>query len=136
MPADDLYAVPSGGSLKFKGSPSKKKKKSKSSTSKSAREGPWKTSSATLKSKGKQAANDEDANEVDLEPVDEQDHGSSSSWPTMTEAERRFEEIQRKRMADKVSKEARKSHKERVDQFNGHLASLTEHFDLPKVGPG
>lgn len=31
---------------------------------------------------------------------------------------------------------ASKSHRERVQEYNEHLSTLTEHNDIPKVGPG
>ncbi|KAF9569544.1 hypothetical protein BGW38_008797, partial [Lunasporangiospora selenospora] len=54
----------------------------------------------------------------------------------MTAAERKFEEIQKKRQEEKVLKSAQTSHKERVAEFNRQLEELTEHYDIPKVGPG
>ncbi|OAX43037.1 DUF1754-domain-containing protein [Rhizopogon vinicolor AM-OR11-026] len=53
-----------------------------------------------------------------------------------TDAERRFEEAQRRRLADKVALMARKTHKDRVNELNARLESLSEHHDIPKVGPG
>ncbi|KAJ8597626.1 putative C31G5.21 protein [Rhizopogon salebrosus TDB-379] len=53
-----------------------------------------------------------------------------------TDAERRFEEAQRRRLADKVARLARKTHKDRVNELNAKLESLSEHHDIPKVGPG
>ena len=53
-----------------------------------------------------------------------------------TAAERKYDEVQTKRAADKTKKMALKSHRERVAEFNAHLASLSEHHDIPKVGPG
>lgn len=53
-----------------------------------------------------------------------------------TTAERKYDETQAKRAADKTKKMALKSHRERVAEFNAHLASLSEHHDIPKVGPG
>jgi protein FAM32A len=29
-----------------------------------------------------------------------------------------------------------KSHRERVAEFNTYLQNLSEHYDIPKVGPG
>ncbi|RHZ85673.1 hypothetical protein Glove_63g102 [Diversispora epigaea] len=55
---------------------------------------------------------------------------------TKTEAEKKFEEIQKKRLDEKVAKAARKSHKERVAELNRKLEEMTEHYDIPKVGPG
>lgn len=60
---------------------------------------------------------------------------SSASYPRhMTESEKRYEEVRRKRMAEKVRKEAKKSHKDRVQEFNDYLERLSEHHDLPRVG--
>ncbi|EAU92792.1 hypothetical protein CC1G_01837 [Coprinopsis cinerea okayama7 len=59
-----------------------------------------------------------------------------SSSSRKTEAEKRFEEVQRQRLAQRVAKLAKKTHKDRVAEFNSHLESLSEHHDIPKVGPG
>ncbi|CDO72957.1 hypothetical protein BN946_scf185007.g11 [Trametes cinnabarina] len=61
---------------------------------------------------------------------------STSATERKTAAERRFEEIQKKRLAEKVAKLARKTHKDRVNEFNSKLEALSEHHDIPKVGPG
>ncbi|KAL0951535.1 hypothetical protein HGRIS_008219 [Hohenbuehelia grisea] len=53
-----------------------------------------------------------------------------------TEAEKRFEEVQKRRLAERVAKLAHKTHKDRVNEFNSHLETLSEHHDIPKVGPG
>lgn len=53
-----------------------------------------------------------------------------------TDAERRFEEVQKRRLLEKVQKMASKTHKDRVAEFNAKLESLSEHHDIPKVGPG
>lgn len=58
---------------------------------------------------------------------------SGSASRNYTEAERRFMERQRKMEADRILKKASKTHKEKVEDFNRHLDSLTEHFDIPKV---
>ena len=51
----------------------------------------------------------------------------------MTESERRYEVIRQQRMAERVRKEAKKSHKERVSDFNDRLGRQSEHYDLPRV---
>ncbi|KAG2062299.1 DUF1754-domain-containing protein [Suillus hirtellus] len=68
---------------------------------------------------------------------------SGSSSPALpgsdarkTDAERRFEEAQRRRLESKVAQLARKTHKDRVNELNAKLESLSEHHDIPKVGPG
>lgn len=53
-----------------------------------------------------------------------------------TPSERKFDEMQRKREAEKVAKMAAKSHRDRVNDFNSYLANLSEHHDIPRVGPG
>ncbi|CDS12691.1 hypothetical protein LRAMOSA04877 [Lichtheimia ramosa] len=53
-----------------------------------------------------------------------------------TEAEKKFEETQRKRQMERIAKAAAKSHKEKVSEFNNKLEQLSEHYDIPKVGPG
>ncbi|KAI0734998.1 hypothetical protein C8Q76DRAFT_710591 [Earliella scabrosa] len=133
------YDFRPGGSLKLKGGVTdggvvKKKKKSKS------------------KDKEKAASPDEDRVKA-LERAIQEDaaksaspsgsgrnspavaSGSSSS-DRKTAAERRFEEVQRKRLAAKVARLANKSHKDRVNEFNSKLEALSEHHDIPKVGPG
>lgn len=37
---------------------------------------------------------------------------------------------------ERVAKQANKSHKDRVAEFNNKLEMLSEHHDIPKVGPG
>ncbi|EDP41594.1 hypothetical protein MGL_3975 [Malassezia globosa CBS 7966] len=39
-------------------------------------------------------------------------------------------------MREQARKEAGKSHKDKVDSFNAYLDSLSEHHDMPKIGPG
>eukprot|EP01094_Clydonella_sp_ATCC50884_P020877 TRINITY_DN4442_c0_g1_i1.p1 TRINITY_DN4442_c0_g1~~TRINITY_DN4442_c0_g1_i1.p1 ORF type:complete len:117 (+),score=37.03 TRINITY_DN4442_c0_g1_i1:191-541(+) len=53
-----------------------------------------------------------------------------------TEAEKKFEEIQRQRESERLKKEAEKSHREKILELNQKLDSMSEHFDIPKVGPG
>ncbi|KAH8099340.1 hypothetical protein BXZ70DRAFT_871287, partial [Cristinia sonorae] len=49
-----------------------------------------------------------------------------------TAAEKRFEEVQRKRLAQRVAKLATTTHKDRVAEFNNKLEALSEHHDIPK----
>ncbi|KAH8552319.1 hypothetical protein BGW37DRAFT_466906 [Umbelopsis sp. PMI_123] len=53
-----------------------------------------------------------------------------------TPAELKFEETQRRRQEEKIRRSAEKSHKEKVAEFNQKLEELSEHYDIPKVGPG
>jgi len=116
----DLYDNVPGGSLKLKGSsgnPNKIKKKKKKT----------KKDKEKLKSYAKDLINDDSESSEKIVPI---------RVVTKTEAELKFEEIQRKRLDEKVEKAARKSHKERVAELNRKLEEMTEHYDIPKVGPG
>ncbi|KAF7716314.1 Uncharacterized protein PECH_002820 [Penicillium ucsense] len=53
-----------------------------------------------------------------------------------TEAERKYEEMRKKRLQERLKKEGIKSHKERVEELNKYLSRLSEHHDMPKIGPG
>ncbi len=53
-----------------------------------------------------------------------------------TPAEERYDEMLAARERDRVAKQATKSHRERVNEFNAYLEKLSEHHDIPKVGPG
>ncbi|XP_067271876.1 protein FAM32A-like [Pseudorasbora parva] len=50
-----------------------------------------------------------------------------------TPAQMSFDKIQEKRQMERILKKASKTHKRRVEDFNRHLDSLTEHYDIPKV---
>ena len=54
----------------------------------------------------------------------------------MTPAEKSFHLAQKRRQWERIQKSASKSHKEKVETFNRYLNSLSEHFDIPRVGPG
>jgi protein FAM32A len=58
---------------------------------------------------------------------------ASGSGRRMTDAERRFEEVQRKRREERAKKNAHLTHKERVAQLNARLDSMSEHYDMPRV---
>jgi len=106
------YDFKPSGSLKLKGVKDKKIKKSK-------------------KERSSQPKKDEEtASSADKE---------SGSKPEpfvvpMTEAERRFEEIQRQRMEKRIEKSALKSHRERVDEMNKFLDSLSDVCFVRKNG--
>lgn len=53
-----------------------------------------------------------------------------------TPAQLAFEAAQLKKQQEKLPVLAAKSHKEKVAEFNEYLGKLSEHHDIPKVGPG
>jgi len=50
-----------------------------------------------------------------------------------TKAELAFQKMKEKTQIERIKQKASKTHKQRVEEFNRHLDSLTEHFDIPKV---
>ncbi|KAL3283286.1 hypothetical protein HHI36_006435 [Cryptolaemus montrouzieri] len=56
-----------------------------------------------------------------------------SSKEKRTKAELAFLQQKEKNQATRILEKATMTHKERVEKFNQHLDSLTEHFDIPKV---
>ena len=53
-----------------------------------------------------------------------------------TAAEKRHDEKMAARQGEKTRKMAMKSHRERVNEFNAALESLSEHHDIPRVRRG
>ncbi|KAG4421925.1 hypothetical protein IFR04_004904 [Cadophora malorum] len=143
MPADE-YAPVVRGALKLKGStPSgikKKKKKPKisdteASSSKkcalqSALEEEDAESSKAIAKKGKGEAAEEELDEEALRELEER--GGDGK----TASERAYEEMRRKRLHDRLQKEGVKTHKQRVEELNKYLSNLSEHHDMPRIGPG
>eukprot|EP00922_Rhytidocystis_sp_ex-Travisia-forbesii_P010884 GHVS01015931.1.p1 GENE.GHVS01015931.1~~GHVS01015931.1.p1 ORF type:complete len:160 (-),score=34.82 GHVS01015931.1:249-728(-) len=55
---------------------------------------------------------------------------------SLTPAERSFRLAQQKREGKRVDERLKLTHRQKMERLNAHLASLSEHFDIPKVGPG
>eukprot|EP01026_Neomeris_dumetosa_P082924 TRINITY_DN95550_c0_g1_i2.p3 TRINITY_DN95550_c0_g1~~TRINITY_DN95550_c0_g1_i2.p3 ORF type:complete len:138 (+),score=29.86 TRINITY_DN95550_c0_g1_i2:188-601(+) len=53
-----------------------------------------------------------------------------------TDYEKRRDEWMLRREEKLIQQAAKQSHRERIQDFNRRLDSLTEHYDIPKVGPG
>ncbi|OAA40020.1 hypothetical protein NOR_06014 [Metarhizium rileyi] len=136
MPSGDYTAV-TGGALKLKGAnvqKKKKKRKDKSDLEKNMSTG----GDASVPEKYDSLATHEQ--------TDKSDHGGHQSdddvtAPRKTESERKYDEIRKKRlqqMAESSSSrpELLKTHKERVEELNTYLSKLSEHHDMPKIGPG
>jgi protein FAM32A len=119
-----------GGSLSFKGDKkAKKKKKSKAKHS---------VKSSTTDSESISYA--ADAGGANDAPVDAADAvtprvpaAHENLEADLTDAERKALTKRRERELQELQKIATKSHRERVEEFNEKLASLTEHNDIPRV---
>jgi protein FAM32A len=53
-----------------------------------------------------------------------------------TPAQMKFDLIRKKRLLTRVQDRMKLTHKERVEKFNTDLSRLSEHYDIPKIGPG
>ncbi|OUS42227.1 hypothetical protein BE221DRAFT_63891 [Ostreococcus tauri] len=63
--------------------------------------------------------------------------GTGDVGDRRTEAEKAYEEAYRKQHEARLVRElASKSHKDKVREFNEKLSKMSEHHDLPKIGPG
>lgn len=130
MPSSDY--VSAGGGLKFKGAGINKKKKKKSKTAKDSSTGVTKSTSAdpeASKSPSKTPARS-------ISPEAAERSVKDSGGRQKTEAEKRHDEMRRKRLDERLKREGVKTHKERVEELNRYLSGLSEHHDMPKIGPG
>lgn len=132
MAKDDYSST--GGGLKLKGAKptgveKKRKKKITSGTPKAETSSSLKqedtTTLATLDE-------DEDAGKGALLKTENAESAARRELDMMhkTEAERRHEEMRRKRLNDRLAREGSKTHKERVEELNKYLSGLSEHHDM------
>ncbi|CAN1825513.1 Protein FAM32A-like [Linum perenne] len=127
-----------GGKLRLKGKPlvvrdgaiSKKKKKHKLYDSFSPGSLPLASHSLT----GRRSTGDASADEEDV--MKKGGESGSNYEEHLTAAERRYLKHLEKLDSHRMAKMASKSHRDRIHEFNHYLANLTEHYDIPKVGPG
>ncbi|KAK1315995.1 hypothetical protein QJS10_CPA05g00195 [Acorus calamus] len=75
-----------------------------------------------------------DTNEI--EKLGDEEKRRPSHEDHLTPAERRYIEQKEKIDVRRMAKTADKSHRDRIQGFNEYLANLSEHYDIPKVGPG
>eukprot|EP00262_Sarcandra_glabra_P021412 TRINITY_DN9069_c0_g1_i1.p1 TRINITY_DN9069_c0_g1~~TRINITY_DN9069_c0_g1_i1.p1 ORF type:complete len:152 (-),score=30.24 TRINITY_DN9069_c0_g1_i1:213-668(-) len=54
----------------------------------------------------------------------------------LTPAEKRYIEQRDQLDVRRLARISNKSHRDRILDFNQYLANLSEHYDIPKVGPG
>ncbi|XP_045764825.1 protein FAM32A [Maniola jurtina] len=85
-----------------------------------------------IKKKKKKKASKETEKAIENE-VKQQIKQQQASTETKTKAELAFLKMQEKMKKQRIQQKAEMTHKQRVEKFNQHLDSLTEHFDIPKV---
>ncbi|KAF4354125.1 hypothetical protein F8388_004137 [Cannabis sativa] len=79
--------------------------------------------------------NDSDGRNNNNKSSEEGKNGSSYDQ-NMTAAEKRYIEQRERIDNQRLAKTANKSHRDRIQDFNQYLANMSEHYDIPKVGPG
>ncbi|KAF2483931.1 hypothetical protein BDY17DRAFT_322821 [Neohortaea acidophila] len=148
MPSSE-YANAVRGGLKLKGAKDSggvkkhKKKEKKQSLSKSHADPPVTDTNraeeeekAESESALQKALLDEDGLDEDAMEGDGAGALRSESGVGKTEAQRRHEERRKKRLDERLKREGVKTHKERVEELNKYLSNLSEHHDMPRIGPG
>ncbi|CAG8030664.1 unnamed protein product [Penicillium salamii] len=127
--AGDEYSI-GGGKLKLKGSKVSggriEKKKKKSSKKKEEKAGSPEENTKNSETGLEKSDKDEAVRSEDRE----------QDTPGKTETEKKYEEIRRKRLHERLQRDGVKTHKERVEDLNKYLSRLSEHHDMPKIGPG
>ncbi|KAI0167788.1 hypothetical protein BJ166DRAFT_496065 [Pestalotiopsis sp. NC0098] len=148
MPSDDYTAFSGGGALKLKGGKvSKSKGKKKKDKTAAGLERALSTGDSAdgsgrdvEKAAGKNKKHRKDPQDERPAQEEEEDDGDEPV-EYKTEAQKRHEEYKRKKMLELAQSsssrpELLKTHKERVEELNTYLSKLSEHHDMPKIGPG
>ncbi|KAK3196002.1 hypothetical protein K4F52_000870 [Lecanicillium sp. MT-2017a] len=136
MPSDDYKSFGGGGALKLKGAKVDKKKKKKAPKPDLEKNLSAGDEKAVSKRRGSDAEDDKKKND---KPAS--DNEDERPVVPKTESERRYEETRKKRLLKMAEQsgsrpELLKTHKERVEELNSYLSKLSEHHDMPKIGPG
>ncbi|KAG6044979.1 hypothetical protein E4U39_002811 [Claviceps sp. Clav50 group G5] len=135
MPSGE-YSTIGSGALKLKGAKIQKKKKKRK---------PKVDLDKDLAIQKREADDAQNSDDQDKQRQEQngghEDAEGEVLEPRKTEAERRYEEVKRKRLlklaeSSTARPELLKTHKERVEELNTYLSKLSEHHDMPKIGPG
>ncbi|KAL2641939.1 hypothetical protein R1flu_009526 [Riccia fluitans] len=127
-----------GKALDVKGGGMKKKKKKKSNDY-------FEQALLQLKEKGEseQGSNADVNNKGSSVNGDEEVQGEGGNERQLatyedhrTPAEKKYDEQNMMLETRRLAKVASKSHRQKIEEFNQYLANLSEHYDIPKVGPG
>lgn len=148
------YETAVRGTLSLKGRPlqsagEKRRKKQKSKQTKEESEGVKRQRVKAEETEGEKKApketgeeespekEEEDAVELEGSNIDEDlcvlEEEQNPHW---TPAEKAFFLAQKKREKERMNSRLKYTHRQRMEKLNAHLASLSEHFDQPRIGPG
>lgn len=72
----------------------------------------------------------------DEDTLDRNDEIDEMNRHVKTASELRFQDQKRRRLEERLKREGVKTHKQRVEELNRYLSGLSEHHDMPKIGPG
>ncbi|KAI4174918.1 MAG: hypothetical protein LQ343_001945 [Gyalolechia ehrenbergii] len=143
MPTDD-YTAATGGGLRLKGVSGSKITKHKKKRPKNP-EAEKRSPSAHADAEPSKAQEHDQKREKAFthnslaveDGIEDREASEDRSQPRgKTEAELRHEERRRRRLEERLKREGTKTHKERVEEFNHYLSNLSEHHDMPRIGPG
>jgi protein FAM32A len=132
MPSSD-YTTAVGGGLKLKGAGVDKKKKKKRPR---PTEDTTESSKTTSTDVAKRAKSPSRTPGRSLSPDAAEQSLKDAGGRRKTEAEKRHDEMRRKRLEERLKRDGVKTHKEKVEELNKYLSGLSEHHDMPKIGPG
>lgn len=135
MPSSDYTS--GGGALKLKGAgvdKKKKRKKPKQAESVAEASSSTEVSKRPVEHEGSRSLSHTPGRS--LSPETAEKSLKEAGGRQKTEAERRIAEVRRKRLEEKLKREGVKTHKEKVEELNKYLSGLSEHHDMPKIGPG
>ncbi|KAL8137567.1 hypothetical protein V2J09_003568 [Rumex salicifolius] len=121
-----------GGKLKLKGKALdvktggvRKKKKHKKQ---------YEETSLTNQSEMLEGENADSALDTNEEGEKLNEEGKTAHIDTLlTPAEKRYIEQRAQLDVNKLAKTAKKSHRDRIEDFNQYLANMSEHYDIPKI---
>ncbi|KAF7502190.1 hypothetical protein GJ744_006760 [Endocarpon pusillum] len=144
MPSEDYTSTPSTGKLKLKGvkdSRITKKRKNKISKDEKSSRDIVEDNSVMLKKLEEEDLEIRREEKKKKEGKSEELRDDDAEDPELgvrvkTEAERKYDEQRRKRLDDRLKREGVKTHKQRVEELNRYLSGLSEHHDMPRIGPG
>ena len=129
--SDPYSSIPSTGKLKLKGVKDAKIDKKKKKKPKMEAEEGFQDKSVMLRKLA------EEDGQITKEGSRDAGVGDpTASKRIKTEAEERFDEQRRKRLDERLKREGVKTHKQRVEELNRYLSGLSEHHDMPRIGPG
>lgn len=139
MPSSD-YTTATGGALKLKGAGVDKKRKKKKPKTTTESTKPAEEPIPTAISK-RSRSRDGSQSPIgtpgrSLSPESAERSLKEAGGRQKTDAEKRHDETRRKRLEEKMKREGVKTHKEKVEELNKYLSGLSEHHDMPRIGPG